>query len=82
MTELKRDELRKKLEKLVQYAERLGFNVVLVDVDIGVERYYVLGEAVPKIEGLMWEISLKLESSTEEVNSCQSKCSECKFQSR
>jgi len=82
VTELKRDELRSKLEKIVRYAERCGFDVSVDDINVDVGIYYELGDVVPHLEGLKWIITLELEADVEEVNPCQSKCSVCKSQSR
>ena len=65
---MKRDELRKKLEKIVKYVERLGFDVCVDDITIDTEIYYELGEPLPKLESLKWKITLELEADAEEVS--------------
>ena len=82
MTELKRDELRKKLRELLDCAKKLGFYGTETYIDVNVPVVQILGDLIPHIGTPEWRIVVKLCAPFEEVNSCQSKCSGCKSQSR
>ena len=82
MTELNRDDLRKKLLELLDYAKKLGFYGTETYIDVNVPVVQILGDLIPHIGTPEWHITVKLCAPFEEVSPCQLKCSGCKSQSR